>query len=169
MSEQPAIATPTPPAPPRRRSGWVVVVFLGLLGGLVVLNQLVSTGGPPIRWVENDLNAALAKLTDSKQRLFLYVYDPNDAVHIRNEREVFTQRWARDPLANVVWCRVALGNDRASTQLREEFDYRGRPLFLILTRARAVTSRAEGALTEGEFYAAITEPARRAHKPGVTP
>jgi len=160
-------AAPAEPLPPRKGvSAWAVVVFLALLGALLVINQVAATSGPPIRWIENDLDAALARLSDPGHRVFLYLYEPNDPVHARNEREVFRQRWARTPLTRVVCCRIALGSDATSNRLRLEFNYQGKPLFLILTKSRVVTSRTEGAVTEKEFYTYVTEPANRARSIG---
>jgi hypothetical protein len=153
-----------PNQPPRRRSSsaWVAAGFLVLLGALIVVNQVTSTSGPPIKWIDNDLDGALRRLTSPKQRLFLYLYDPNDPTYERNEREVFAQRWAREPLANVVCCRVALRSDAASAKLGQEFAYNGKPLFLVITKNRTPMSRTEGAVTELEFYTYITLPVTRA-------
>jgi len=158
----------TAPAPQPRRQGtsaWVAAGFLVLLGALVVVNQMASTSGPPIKWVENDLDGALRQIAGPKQRLFLYLYEPNDPTYERNEREVFAQRWAREPLAHVVCCRVALRSDAPSAKLEQEFAYKGNPLFLIITKNRTAMSRTEGAVTESEFFTYISGPATRAPKP----
>ncbi len=159
-------AAPDQQPPRKRSSAWVAVGFLVLLGALVVVNQMASTSGPPIKWVDNDLDGALRQLTGAKQRLFLYLYDPNDPTYERNEREVFAQRWAREPLAKAVCCRVALRADATSAKLESEFAYKDKPLLLVLTRNRTAISRTEGAVTEREFYTYVTLPVERAHKPG---
>ena len=69
---------------------------------------------------------------------------------------------AREPLANVVCCRVALRSDAASAKLGQEFAYNGKPLFLVITKNRTPMSRTEGAVTELEFYTYITLPVTRA-------
>ncbi len=160
---------PSPPSPaaepmtPRRRPPrWGVVAFLVLLGGFIVFNYVASVGGPRITWVENDLDAALKQVSTKRPRLFLYLYEPNDPVHARNEREVFAKKWARDPLAKAVCCRIAHPN----AQLARRYTYRGAPLFLVLDRSGQPTmgGRTEGAITEDEFYTYVTRPIEEAAK-----
>jgi hypothetical protein len=157
-----------PPGPPAdagtrpRRKGppaWGIFLFLLLLGGLLLLNQWATTGGEPIRWIENDLDAALKQAASGRKHVFLYLYDPNDPTHRRNEREVFPQRWAREPLQHIVSCRTSVLKD---TALRQKYQYVGTPLFLLLNEKGEVVSRAEGALDEREFYAYIGALAARA-------
>jgi hypothetical protein len=147
---------------PRRKGPpwWGIVVFLGLLGGLVVVNQVVSTGGKPVAWIDNDLNAALKEAqTDEKNRkVFLYIYEPNDPTHVRNERMVFTQRWAREPLENVVCCRLVV---RKTDLLAFKYKYDGKPLFLLLDSKGNVLSRTEGAVDENQFFTYIGASAKR--------
>ena len=158
---QAAVGSPKRKGPP----AWGIVLFLALLGGLVVVNHVVSSSGPEIKWIENDLDTALKQVSDTKRRVFLYLYEPQDETHKRNELQVFTQRWAREPLAKLVCCRIALRPDnRESAKLRQEFNYKGTPLFLLLTRDRTPVSRTEGAVTEGQFYANITDPSQRSQK-----
>ncbi len=80
-----APATETPAASRKKPPAWGILLFLGLLGGMVIVNQFVSTGGPEIRWVENDLAAALQQASDDRPRVFLYLYEPKDPAHRRNE------------------------------------------------------------------------------------
>ena len=144
---------------PRRKRPptWGIIVFLLLLGGMAVVNQLVSSSGPQIEWIENDLDAALAQVSKSKPRVFLYLYEPDDKIHQLNERQVFTKLWARKPLADAVCCRIALGNDRESLRLRREFSYQDTPLLMILTKDRKPLSRTSGAVSEKMFFTDITQ------------
>lgn len=149
----------TPSAPRRKRPPtWGIVAFLVVLAGLAVLNQSLSTGGPEIQWFDGSYEAALALAGERNQRLFLYLYEANDPVHARNEREVFTQRWAREPLARTVCCRIAV---RKGDILAAKFDYRDTPLFLLISPRGGPPSRTEGAVDERQFRTYIGEPAQR--------
>ncbi|MCK4343378.1 MAG: hypothetical protein KAY37_16820 [Phycisphaerae bacterium] len=152
---------------PRRKGppAWGIVIFLVLLGGMALINQCASTSGPEIEWIENDLEAALARVSDSKPRVFLYLYEQDDQTHQRNERRVFSQRWAREPLSKAVCCRIALRkDDRQSLKLRQEFVYKDTPLFLLLTKDRTMLRRTEGAVTEKMFFTDIAGPIEQSLK-----
>lgn len=155
--------------PPPRRKGppaWGVALFLALLAGAVLLNQWINTSGPPVAWIENDLKAALAKVNPQRPRCFLYLYEPNDPSHQRNEREVFTQRWAREPLAQAVCCRVPMESDAASTKIRFQYNYAGKPLFLLLTREGAAVSATSGEPDFRQFSTYIGKPIEQALRQG---
>jgi len=142
----------------KRPPAWGIVAFLILLGGLAVLNQRLATSGPEIQWFNGTYEAALALANDRNQRLFLYLYEAEDPVHARNEREVFTQRWAREPLAKTVCYRVAV---RKGDLLAAKFGYRDTPVFLLISPRGGPPSRAEGAVDERQFRTYIGEPAQR--------
>ena len=148
------------PTTARRRGPptWGIVLFLVLLAGFIFINQRVSTGGRPIAWIENDLNAALQRAAEQKRKVFLYLYEPADRTHARNEREVFTQLWARQPLENVVCCRVALG---PADPLRARYMYKNQAVFLLLDAQGNVLSRTEGAVDETQFFTHIGDMAAR--------
>lgn len=157
MSGPPSPETRSPSEPSavpahRRPSAWGIALFLVLLGGLVFVNQCALTGGKPIVWIEDDFDAALARASAEQRKVFLYLYEPNDPTHARNELQVFTQRWARKPLEEVVCCRVALG---PSDALRFKYLYKNRPLFLLLDAKGNVLSRTEGAVDELQFFTYI--------------
>jgi hypothetical protein len=136
---------------------------------MVFVNRLATTRGPAIAWTDNDLDAALARVDAAHPRVFLYLFEPNDPAHQRNEREVFTQKWAKDALAMTVPCRVAVGTDRNSLDLCRRFIYKkNTPLFLLLTRQGTPVSRTEGPVTELEFMTYIGRPAEQAHKNRAT-
>jgi hypothetical protein len=168
----PPAETDPPATEPRKRKGlptWGVVAFLVLLGGMVMVNQWVSSSGPEIRW-ENDLDAALAKTSDEQPRVFLYFYDPSDASHERNELRVFSQRWARESLVDTVCCRIALGDgDLKKARLARDYGYEGRPLFLLLTRDGTPVGRTEGEVDEREFMTYIGMPAQKAAREAQEP
>ena len=162
MSEAIPTESPAPDAGPTpRRKGppaWGVVLFLALLGGWLIVNQFASTSGPPIEWIENDLDAALKKAAATKRHVFLYLYEPTDPVHQRNEREVFNQHWARSSLTKVVCCRVAL---RPGDLLRLKYEYHDTPLFLLLDAKGNRLGGVEGAVDRREFLTHIGTPASR--------
>jgi hypothetical protein len=149
-----------PPRPPARRPPrWAVPAFLLLLVGFVVLNFVVSHSGPPVAWIENDLPAALRQAAERKQRVFLYLYEPNDPLHGRNEREVFGQNWARAPLQQAAACRIAVQPGDLTTLKHR---YTGRPVFVLLDeKGREIAQmRLEGAPDEREFFTYIGKPIR---------
>lgn len=158
--------TPAPGSGAARRGGppkWAIVLFLALLGGMVVVNQIVGRSGTPVKWIETDLAAALAQVGAERPRAFLYLYEPNDPEHARNEREVFTQRWAKRPLSRTVNVRVAVGRDVESLRLMQKYNYKsGTPLFLLLSKNGTPMGRIEGAPTELEFLTHIGRPAETA-------
>jgi hypothetical protein len=152
MSEAPSPQPQPTVVRGRRPPAWGIGLFLLLLGGLVLVNQCVSTGGKPVAWIDNDLNAALAQAEAQERKVFLYLYEPGDRTHARNELQVFTQRWARDPLQHVVCCRVAL---RPTDPLRLKYLYKNTPLFLLLDAKGNVLSRIDGAVDELQFFTYI--------------
>ncbi len=143
------------PAARRGPKWWGIVIFLLLLGGMVLVNQWMTTGGPPIQWAKGDLDAALAQISAEKPRVFLYLYEPGNQAHQRNELQVFPQRWARYPLEHAVCVRIELHSDMASQHLRTRFAYDKSPLFLLLNRAGQPVGRAEGAVDERQFSTQI--------------
>jgi hypothetical protein len=148
--------------PPR----WGIVAFLGLFAGVVVMNQFLTTSGPAVAWIENDLDAALQRAAaEKKPRIFLYLYEPNDPTHTRNERNVFSQRWAREPLQHVVCCRIAL---RPGDLARLKYEYKNTPLFLLLdAQGKPVQGmRTEGPVDEREFSTYIGGPINEVVKRG---
>jgi hypothetical protein len=158
MSEAPSPQPQPAAVRGRRPPAWGIGLFLLLLAGLVLVNQCVSTGGKPVAWIDNDLTVAVKQAETEKRKVFLYLYEPNDPTHARNELQVFTQRWARKPLEHVVCCRVALG---PGAPLRFRYKYDGRPLFLLVDSKGNVLSRVEGAVDEPQFFTYIGTIAER--------
>lgn len=153
-------------AGPRRKGPplWGVLLVLGLLGVLLVINQQVSTGGQPVAWIEGDLDAALRQAEARRVRVFLYLYEPNDPAHQRNERQLFTQRWAREPLESAVCCRIAT---RPGDVIGMRYGFEGKPLFLLLDTQGRRLNGIPGALDEREFRthigSLVVEYARKKH------
>jgi hypothetical protein len=162
MSEAPSPQPQPAPQPAavrgRRPPAWGIGLFLLLLAGFVLVNHRLSTGGKPIAWIDNDLTAAVKQAETEKRKVFLYLYEPNDPTHARNELQVFTQRWARKPLEHVVCCRVVLG---PGDPLRFRYKCDGKPLFLLLDAKGNVLSRVEGAVDELQFFTYIGTIAER--------
>lgn len=157
----------TPASPPRRKGPpwWGVAIFLVLVCGTVLVNQFATTSGPPVAWIEGDLDAALAQVSRDRPRVFLYLYEPNDPSHLRNERQVFTQRWARLPLKGAVCCRVSVDpREPDAPRTRARFAYERGPLFLLLTREGTPVSRTQGEVDEREFETYIGKPIEQAVK-----
>jgi hypothetical protein len=158
-------ASPEPAADaagPARRKGppaWAVVLFLLLLAGMAFVNYRAAEGGAPVAWIENDVDRALQLAGERHQRVFLYLYEPNDPQHRRNDREVFAKAWARDKLKFAVCCRVAV---EPGTPLADKYEFHRKPLFMLLdaTGRPLREMRREGAPDETEFFTFIGKPAK---------
>ena len=154
----------------RKRKGpplWGVVAFLVLLGAMMVVNQMASSGGPEIAWVDGGLDAAIKQVSAEKPLVFAYLYEADDPAHKRNELRVFSQRWARDPLSQAVCCRIALNkHDPECVGLFQQLGYRDKPLFLVLDKDKkpVMNGRTEGAVSELEFFTYVSEPIRRSQQ-----
>ncbi len=143
MSDAETTTENTPTEAPQQRKGppaWGVVVFLAVLAGLLLMNQLMRTSGQPIEWIDGDLDAAFRQSKDGLKRVFLYIYEDDD-VHARNEQSVFTQVWARGPLAKVPCVRVPVESNRL---LATKYRYGGTPLFLLLDETGHDMGRCDG-------------------------
>jgi thiol:disulfide interchange protein len=160
---------------PQERRGlptWAILLGLLLLGGMIVLNQYLTTRGPKVDWAFHDLEAARAAAQAQNRRIFLYLCTPGEAAADRNDREVFTKPWAREILATAVCCRIELSsNDPRRADFEERFGYRGQPMMMVLDAAgqRPVVNPVVGAPDENEFYTYITEPLRRSAPAAAAP
>lgn len=143
----------------RRPPAWGIALFVAVMAGMLVINQLASTSGRPVAWIENDLDRALSLAADRDQRVFLYLYEQDDPTHERNELQVFTQRWARQPLEDAVSCRVEMSSrDNDRYRLRHRYGYDGKPLFLLLNAEGEVMGQTAGAVDERQFFTYIAGP-----------
>ncbi len=145
----------------QRRKGppaWGVVLFLLLMGGLLVVNQFISRSGPPVEWIDGGLDAALKQAKQENKLVFLYLYEPGDPIATRNDRQVFSKRWAREPLADLVCCRVALDH---GDLVAAKYEYAGKPAFRLVRPDGKQVSKSDGAITEDQFWTTITDPASR--------
>jgi hypothetical protein len=143
-----------PAARRKRPPTWGVLVFLGLLGGLLIVNHLVTYAGPQVEWIDNDVERAFALAAERGQLVYLYLYDPGDPAHERNERKMFAQIWTRDPLSEAVPCRVDVSRHRG-VGLR--YGYRRKPLHMVLTAEGRELGRIDGtAVDRLEFRTHIT-------------
>lgn len=157
-------SAPPTPARPRRKGppAWGIAAFLLLLAASVLITNSFSKSGPPIQWIDGDLDRALAQAKDGSGRVFLYLYDPNDPVHARNESELFNHYLVRESLANVVCCRVKLDSS-SHLLLAQRYGYDKTPLFLLLDTAGKPQGRVDGiAVDERQFDTFIGRPARKA-------
>ncbi len=150
---EPTSTDPTPASPPttpsrQRGPAWMLVGLLVLLGAVYVINQYIANTGPTIDWIRNNLPEAQQVARDKGRRIFLMLYEPGCKDTERNDREVFTRRYARVRLANMVCCRIELKPD---DRLRQQFKFHGSPLMLVTTADLDVLSRTEGAVTQGQF------------------
>ena len=157
MSEQPssessANADARTAAGQRRRSPWVFVALLVLLGVWFVVTQAVSHGGPPIDWVY-DLDEA-ERLAEEKHRyIFLLLYEPGCQITAANERNVLSQREIRERLTKMVCCRIELKPD---DPLRLRFNFTHEPLMIALRPGRAEPlARKQGRVDYREFITAL--------------
>jgi hypothetical protein len=153
MSE--SASAPAPPtgataAEVRPRKGppfWVGLAFVLLLGGGYVVTQLITYTGPKIEW-RTDYTSALAEARSTGKRVFLLLQEPNCPVTAANERELFSTRFARERLANMIPCRVIL---KPNDPLREQFEVSEPPVMLNLEPSGIPIGRAQGRMGEAEL------------------
>jgi hypothetical protein len=149
-STEPATGTPDArTTSPRRGSPWIVAGLLVLLGGWFVVVQVISRTGPPIDWIRNDLPRAEQLAKEKGRRLFLMLYEPGCKITEGNDRDLFSQRFARERLAQMVCCRVEL---KAEDALRRRFGFKRDPLLLVFEPGKDVPiSRLEGKIDQLQF------------------
>ncbi len=154
----PTVSASAPTAPRRLTPAKAGLAFLVLLMIALAANVIVGLSGPKITW-ETDLTTALAKARSApgKPHVFLYLYKKGDPVAERNEREVFAKRWARETLARLVCCRMAI---EPSDPLALQYHYGKQPLFLVLDENGKEVSRTEGAVDEAQWYPYVEQASR---------
>lgn len=123
------------------------VAFVVLFGGGYALTQYITYSGPKIAWLY-DLDQARAESARSRKRIFLMLHEPGCKITARNERELFSTRFARERLAQMVPCRVEL---RPGDPLRDQFQFTGPPLMITLDVNGMPLGRSEGRIDEREF------------------
>lgn len=171
MPDDPAPA-PGAPGPfqtsPRRRTAQraAIIGFVVLVAALYAVSQMVTRSGPIIAWIDGDLDRALREAKLTGRRIFLYLYETEDPLHARNEREVFSQRWARSVLAGLVCCRVELEpRQPAGLKLRGRYQYDGKPRMILLDPdGEPVVPGIDGEIDQKQFFTYIEQPAKRPPK-----
>ena len=162
-------SAPAPPAPRRRKGppAWGVALFVAALVVLVWMDQRATEGGPPIPWIENDLEAAKARVDDDHPRIFLYIYEPNSPQHAENEWKLFSKKLIKDELKKAVPVRVVADRDRGTRDLATHYGFTHAPLFLVLLKdGNALpNARFEGTPSQDEFWTRVAEPIFHASKP----
>lgn len=131
-------------APPKK----VLTLLFVLFGAVFVISQVISTSGPEINWIEGDLDAARKQAKESGNPLFVYAFEPDDPIAKRNDRMVFTQRWARERLANMICCRIPLEPRDAQ---RGRLGYRDEPVMILFRSDGEEISRISGAVDRKQF------------------
>ena len=126
---QPA-SDPKPAAAPEKKSSMKVGIgFVLLLGAGLVVSQITNYSGPPIRWIYNDVDAALKQAAKSGRRVFLYLHEADCPITAKLDQNLFSRRFARTRLDKMVACRVEVG---PTDPLRGRFGFDGTPLMLVL-------------------------------------
>ncbi len=123
------------------------LAFVVLFGGGYALTQYITYSGPKIAWLY-DLEQARAESGRSRKRIFLMLHEPGCKITARNERELFSTRFARERLAQMIPCRVEL---RPGDPLRDQFQFTGPPLMITLDANGMPLGRSEGRIDEREF------------------
>jgi len=135
-------------AQPKRGSTRIALGLFVLLAGSFVVTQIVSRTGPPIQW-RYDLAEAERAAGEQGRCIFLLLHEPGCKVTEANERDVLSTRMAKERLAQMICCRVAL---RAADPLRGRFGFRDQPLMLILRPGRdKELARLEGKVDDLQF------------------
>ncbi|TWT43621.1 hypothetical protein RAS1_00180 [Phycisphaerae bacterium RAS1] len=128
--------------------------MLVLFGGGYAVNELRSQGGPPVGWIEGDIALALQSAAPHQQLILVYLYEAGTPAAERNEREVFTKRWARVPLAQMVCVRKAV---RRNDETALRYGYENQPLFLVLDATGKIVNRTAGTPEERQFYTYVSQ------------
>jgi hypothetical protein len=126
---------------------------------MAIVASLMESSGPEVQWLDGDLDDALAAAKSRTGFVFLYLYDPDDPTFKLNESAVFTKRWAREPLDNVVCMRKDVST---AHRLAARYQYEKSPLFLLLDTKGQVQGRVSGPVDERQFFTQIGQAAGRA-------
>jgi thioredoxin-related protein len=142
------------PAPARRKKSglWTGFWFVALLGAGLIIAQVINYSGPSIKWIYNDVDAALAQAQDSGRRVFLYLHAPQCPITAKHERSLFNQRFARTRLDKMVPCRAEIGR---TGPLRARFGFDGTPLMLVLDSSGKRISELRGEVNKLRFLTYI--------------
>ena len=138
------------PAPARKKKSgppagfWLVL----LLGAGLTIAQITTYSGPSIKWIYNDVDAALTQAQGSGRRVFLYLHAPQCPITAKHERTLFSQRFARTRLDKMVPCRVEVGT---TDPLRARFGFDGAPLMLVLDPDGKRISELRGEVRKRQF------------------
>ena len=152
MSEQTPSEQPEAEARPEtgeRRPGskWIAVGLLVLLGGWFVVTQTISRTGEQIQWLDS-LPAAEKLAHETGRRILLVLHEPDCEITAANDRDLFSQRFARAQLAKMVCCRVEL---KPGDPLRRRFGFTSEPLVLVLKPNGELLHRLTGRITRLQF------------------
>ena len=146
-------ADAAPPPARKKNSGlWTGIWFVVLLGAGLIIAQVINYSGPSIKWIYNDVDAALTQAQGSGRRVFLYLHAPQCPITVKHERALFSQRLARTRLDKMVACRVEVG---PTDPLRARFGFDGTPLMLVLDPDGKRISELRGEVRERQFRAFI--------------
>lgn len=121
--------------------------FMVLVMAVFVGNEIFSRSGPEVVWL-NDLDEALREAGATGRRVFLVLHAPESEIAARNDRKVFSQRYARIRLARMVCCRIEVGREHP---LARRFGMGREPLALVLTAESVELSRIEGTIGRRQF------------------
>lgn len=145
----------------KKMSAWVLPLFVVFVAGLYVFTQMRSTSGPQIQWAA-DLDRALAQAKAENKKVFLYLFEASNPLAERVDREVLTQRWAREPLAKLVCVRIDLKKDRTDhLKIRQQYDYSGEPKMVVVDASgKPVAGSIQGIIDQKSFFTYIERMAK---------
>lgn len=148
---------------PKGRPPWILIGFVAAIAVVYAGTQFRTQSGPPVVWQSGDLSRVLEQARREHKRVFLYLYDPANPMAERNEREVFTQRWARDVLALVLCVRMPIDQQNlADLKIAQRYGYKDEPMMVVLDpNGQKVAPPIQGVIDERQFYTYIDIPARR--------
>ena len=136
------------PAGQKKPPRWIIVGLLVLLAGWFSLTQAIQRTGVEIDW-GTDLAQAEAEAKEAGRRVFLLLHEPACATTADNERNLFSNRQVRNRLAEMVCCRVELGQ---RDPLRARFMFKDKPLMLVIQPGVATPlGRLEGKVSKLQF------------------
>ncbi|MFH1747867.1 MAG: hypothetical protein ABIG44_12600 [Planctomycetota bacterium] len=130
-------------------STWMVLGLLVLLAAWFVFTQIYARGGEEIKW-HDDLAVAEQMARATGQRIFLVLHEPDCPITAGNDRDLFSQRYAKRRLAKMTCCRIEL---KPLDPLRVRFKLEKLPIMLVLEAepGKPPISKLEGKVDQLQF------------------
>lgn len=142
--DQPAPQTPSKRISPGVAGGIFIVL---LMIGFAISNWVTRTG-PSLVW-KYDLNQSIEAAAAGNRRIFLYLHEKDCPITAELDRNLFTQRYAREILDQMIPCRLEV---TASHPTAQRFGFRKDPVSVLLdSSGQPMLAPHVGGFDEREF------------------